>query len=305
MTDSPETHNHGAAEIRTTVRRHENAIAGVGDVRLRSQSWRPAGPSKAHVGIVHGIGNHGGGYAALAETLAAGGYTVHAIDQRGHGRSDGPRVSVDRFGDLVEDLRTFIAKIRACAGTEPVFLFGHSWGGLVSLAYAISWQDEIDGLVLCAPGIRPAAASPEQIAVVRELARTAPDTPAVEVNLDKLSRNPLAQQAFNDDPLVHRGRIPARMAVETLDAISEVTTNIARITLPILLLHGTEDHVADPSGSQFVYDHVASTDRTLKLYDGLWHQLFNEPERDEVLTDLSDWINSHRQPGSDHHPTEG
>jgi acylglycerol lipase len=273
--------------------RQHGWFPGTGGVALHTQTWLPENTARGRVVVAHGLGNHSGGYTALAEALVADGYSVHAMDQRGHGRSSGPPLAVTRFADLVADLRSFIALVHPPDSAERVFLFGHSWGALLSLAYAASWQNEIDGLVLCAPGIRPTAATPEQIAAVRALAQTAPDAPAVELNFDKLSRDPLVQEAFNNDPLVYRGKIPAQMAVETLNTIGDVSTKLALVTLPILLMHGTDDQIAAPEGSQFIYDNVGSVDRTIALYDGLWHQLFNEPERDTVLTDLAGWLDSH------------
>jgi alpha-beta hydrolase superfamily lysophospholipase len=135
--------------------------------------------------------------------------------------------------------------------------------------------------------LRPAAATPERIAAVRQLSLTSPETGAVGLEFDKLRRDPDALAAFNADPLLHRGKIPARTATETIDAIGEVTAKLSKVTLPTPIMHGTADQIADPAGSQILNDHVGSSDRTLKRNDALWHQLFNEPERKVVLADLT------------------
>jgi alpha-beta hydrolase superfamily lysophospholipase len=138
--------------------------------------------------------------------------------------------------------------------------------------------------------LRPAAATPERIAAVRQLSLTSPETGAVGLEFDKLRRDPDALAAFNADPLIYRGKIPARTATETIDAIGEVTAKLSKVTLPTPIMHGTADQIADPAGSQILNDHVGSSDRTLKRNDALWHQLFNEPERKVVLADLTRWL---------------
>jgi alpha-beta hydrolase superfamily lysophospholipase len=266
---------------------------GVGGLNLHHEAWFSPLRPRAAVVLLHGIGNHGGSFAGLAETLAGEGYAVHALDQRGHGRSQGPRASIEHFADLIEDVRSFIEAVRAADPDRRLFLLGHSWGGLLALAYAVRWQHQIDGLVLCAAGLAPSSATAEQIAAVRQLARVAPDTPAVELRLDKLTRDPEALAALLADPLMHRDKIPARLAVETLDTIAEVSGRLETITLPVLLMHGTGDQISDPAGTRLIYDQISSTDRTLKLYEGLWHQLFNEPEQAAVIADLAGWLGAH------------
>jgi acylglycerol lipase len=275
------------------IRREEGSLQGVGDVVLYHQRWLSETAPRGAVIVLHGIGNHGGRYADLAEALASSGYAVHALDQRGHGRSQGPRAYVERFADLIDDVDAFVELVGARAAGEPLFLFGHSWGGLLALSYAVRHQDRLDGLVLCVAGIAPAASSPEQIEIVRRLAHDAPGTPVVQLPVEKLTRNPQALHDFRTDPLVHRDGIPARLAAETLNAIEDLSGRLGAITLPLLITHGTDDEISDPAGSRRIYDEVRSPDRTLKLYDGLWHQPFNDPERDTVIADLVQWLDTH------------
>ena len=155
------------------IRREHGQLVGRGGIVLHHQSWLPEQEPAAVVVIQHGIGNHGDRFADLAERLVADGNAVFALDQRGHGRSQGAPAFIDRFSDLVDDLRSFIDGIRVSSPGRPLFLFGHSWGGLVSLAYTIRFQHKLHGLVLCAAGIEPAVASADQIAAVHQLARDA------------------------------------------------------------------------------------------------------------------------------------
>ncbi|PXX04373.1 alpha/beta hydrolase [Mycolicibacterium moriokaense] len=268
-------------------------LLGVGQLPLFYRTWQPATDARAAVLITHGLGDHSGRYADLAESLVAEGNAVYALDQRGHGRSAGPRTA-GRIVDSVADLSAMVGLIKRDLPGRKVFLVGHSWGGLVTLAYAVRHAHDVDGLILSAPAARPKNASAVQILLGKLLANIAPNTGVATIPYDKVSSDRSVVDAQRQDPLTYQGPIRARMASDTLRAMKDVATGLPTLTLPVLLLHGTDDVIADPSTSRFVHNTIGSQDRTLKLYEGRWHQVFNEPQRESVYADVNTWLNSQR-----------
>jgi alpha-beta hydrolase superfamily lysophospholipase len=264
-------------------------LLGVGQLPLFYRTWQPATDARAAVLITHGLGDHSGRYTELAESLVAEGNAVYALDQRGHGRSGGRRTA-GRIVDSVADLSTMVGLIKRDLPGRKVFLVGHSWGGLVTLAYALDHPREIAGLILSAPAARPKNASAIQILLGKLLANIAPNTGVATIPFDKVSSDPRVVEAQGKDALTYQGPIRARMASDTLAAMKLVAAGLPTLALPVLLLHGTGDVIADPSTSRFVHDTIGSDDRTLKLYKGLWHQVFNEPQRESVYTDVKTWL---------------
>ncbi|WP_019930736.1 alpha/beta hydrolase [Nocardia sp. BMG111209] len=264
-------------------------LLGVGNVPLYYRIWRPAGAAATAVLVTHGLGDHGGRYDRFAEFLANAGFAVYALDQRGHGRSAGPRTAGD-IDDSVADLATMVTHLKRDLLHEKVFLVGHSWGGLVTLACAVDHPGDIDGLILSAPAARPKNVSAIQILIGKALAGIAPGIGVATVPYDKASRDPEVVAAQRIDPLTYQGPIRARMASRTLVTMKRVAAALPAVSIPVLLLHGTADVIADPATSRYVHDTIGSADRTLRLYDGLWHQLFNEPEHDTVYTDVENWL---------------
>ena len=281
--------------------RHDDGISvqrsgwllGVGQLPLFYRTWQPATDVLAAVLITHGLGDHSGRYLDLAESLAAEGNAVYALDQRGHGRSAGPRTA-GRIVDSVADLSTMVGLIKRDLPRRKVFLVGHSWGGLVTLAYAVDHPHDIDGLILSAPAARPKNASAIQILLGKLLANIAPNTGVATIPYDKVCSDPRVVEAQRKDPLTYQGPIRARMASDTLTAMKHVAAGLPTLAVPVLLLHGSGDVVADPSTSRYVRDTIGSQDRTLRLYDGLWHQVFNEPQRQSVYDDVNMWLHHHR-----------
>jgi acylglycerol lipase len=269
---------------------HSGWLLGVGQLPLFYRTWQPGTTAHAAVLITHGLGDHSGRYTDLAESLVAEGNAVYALDQRGHGRSAGPRTA-GRIADSVADLSTMVGLIKRDLPGRKVFLVGHSWGGLVTLAYAVDHPHDIQGLILSAPAARPKNAAAIQILLGKLLANVAPNTGVATIPYDKVCRDPHVVEAQRTDPLTYQGPIRARMASDTLAAMKHVATGLPDLSIPVLLLHGTGDVIADPSTSRYVHDTIGSPDRTLKLYEGLWHQVFNEPQRESVYTDVNAWLN--------------
>jgi alpha-beta hydrolase superfamily lysophospholipase len=244
--------------------------------------------------IAHGFAEHGGRYASLAERLAGAGFAVRALDHRGHGRSEGKRTSVVRFGDYVDDVHVVIAMTREEWPGRPTFLLGHSMGGLIALALAVDHPDAIDALAVSAPVMSTGGASGLTIAVGKLLSRVAPDLGVLRPPLQLISRDPAVVAAYNNDPLVFRTKIRARLGAEILDTIAHVDAELPAMRMPLLVMQGREDALVDPGCGPHVYERAGSADKTLKMYDGLWHEIFNEPERDAVIADLLAWLEAHR-----------
>jgi len=271
----------------------DDSFVGVRGLKIHARTWLPAGAPIGVVVIAHGFAEHGGRYAAVAERLVADGIAVRAADHRGHGLSEGRRTSIVRFGDYVDDLTTVIAQARARWPSLRLVLLGHSMGGLVALDLAVRPGGPVDGLVLSAPAACPREVSRFTLAVGRALSRVAPNTGVLRLPLNRISRDPAVVDAYNNDPLVFRTPIRARLGAEMLDAMDRVDAGLPSLRTPLLVMQGTADGLVDPGCGPHVYDRAGSEDKTLKMYDGLWHEIFNEPERDHVLDDLTGWLRSH------------
>jgi alpha-beta hydrolase superfamily lysophospholipase len=282
--------------VSTTALRHEEGrLTGARGVAIYHQTWLPTADPSGVVVIAHGFAEHGGRYAGVAERLVAAGYAVRAADHRGHGRSGGRRTSVVRFADYVTDLKTVISTCRKQWPDQQIFLIGHSMGGLVALSLAVTYPESLDALVVSAPAACPGEVSRSTIFIGKVLSRALPDVGVLALPLSRISRDPAVVAAYNADPLVFRTRIRARLGAEMLQTMEEVSNGLPALRLPLLVMQGTEDGLVDPGCGPMVYERAGSPDKTLKMYDGLWHEIFNEPERDMVLGDLVSWLDAHRR----------
>ncbi len=271
----------------------DESFSGGRGLRIHVKTWLPAVPPVGVVVIAHGFAEHGGRYAAVAERLVAAGIAVRALDHRGHGLSEGKRTSIVRFADYVDDLSTVIGQARERWPSLHLVLLGHSMGGLIALDLAVRQTIPLEGLVLSAPAACPREVSTFTLAVGRALSRVAPNTGVLRLPLNRISRDPAVVDAYNNDPLVFRTPIRARLGAEMLDAMDRVDAGLPSLRVPLLVMQGTADGLVDPGCGPHVYDRAGSIDKTLKMYDGLWHEIFNEPEREHVLDDLTAWLGTH------------
>lgn len=271
----------------------EDTFIGARGLRIHARTWVPAGSPTGVVVVAHGFAEHAGRYSSVAARLVADGIAVRAADHRGHGLSEGKRTSLVRFDDYVDDLVSVIAQARARWSSLRVVLLGHSMGGLIALDLAVRPNISLDGLVLSAPAACPREVSTFTLAVGRALSRVAPNTGVLRLPLNRISRDPAVVDAYNNDPLVFRTPIRARLGAEMLDAMARVEAGLPSLRTPLLVMQGTADGLVDPGCGPHVYDRAGSLDKTLKMYDGLWHEIFNEPERDDVLGDLTAWLRPH------------
>lgn len=260
-------------------------------LQLHAQWSLPPDAARATVVLVHGYAEHCGRQGAVARTFLQESAAVYAYDQRGHGRSGGRRAYVDTFDQYLDDLDRVLAFVRARAPDGPLFLFGHSMGGLVVLKYVLERTPALDGLILSAPAIE---VNPDLAPVVRRLAqvlgRLAPRLPTVRSPEGAISRDPAVVEASKNDPLSYHGRIPARTGAELLRAGTAVRSRLHEVSVPFLVLHGTADILARPAWSRRLYDRAAASDKTLKLYEGLYHETFHDVGKEEVLRDLATWL---------------
>jgi alpha-beta hydrolase superfamily lysophospholipase len=267
---------------------------GAGGVRIYWQAWLPSGKARGVVALAHGISEHSRRYAWTGEQLAARGYALYALDHRGHGQSDGARAVIDRVDNAVADLGQLmtIADGESDAPRKP-FLFGHSFGGFLSLAFATRRQSEIQGLMLSAPVAVLEAASPVQRLAGHLLSAIAPKLGVFDIDSSTVSRDPEVVRDYDADPLNHHGKLPARTVHEMAQEIGRFPQTIPNITVPLLLQVGTADELVPPRSSELVYEWASSEDKTIKRYDGLYHEILNEPERQMVIGDTLAWLDEH------------
>jgi acylglycerol lipase len=266
---------------------------GVRGRELHWREWLPEHPPQAVIVIAHGYAEHSGRYARLAGDFAASGFATCALDHHGHGLSEGKPVSVRRFDDYVDDFGAYVEDVRG-RYAAPLFVLGHSMGGLIALRYVTRDHPDINGLIISATAaIPPDDISGLTIALGRILSKLAPDAGIVALPLGQISHDEQVVRAYNEDPLVHAQKMRARLGAEILDTIARVEAALPNMASPILVLHGGDDPISPVESSHFVHGRSGSRDKTLKIYDGLWHEVFNEPQRGDVVGDVVTWINAH------------
>lgn len=276
------------------MKHHEGYFKSIRDTNIYYQYWLPEGEPKAILLVAHGIAEHSGRYMNVVNHFVPAGYAVYGIDHIGHGKSDGKRVCVERFQDYTKTLRKYFSMIRGWQPEKPIFLVGHSMGGLISSAYLLEHQDELTGAVLSGPGIKvPDNISNAVIFAGKILSLVMPKAGIIQLDAEGICRDPAVVDAYVNDPLVYTGKITARLGAEMLKTIQHVTGSATKIRLPIMILQGGSDKLVDPRGAQLLYDSVSSEDKTIKIYDGLYHEVFNEPEHGQVLDDVKVWLESH------------
>jgi alpha-beta hydrolase superfamily lysophospholipase len=273
------------------MRQRELSSAGIGGLTLRGQAWLPDHDPDAVIAIAHGLAEHSGRYDALAAELTAHDFAVYALDHRGHGRSGGSRANIDRFAHAVSDFCAFAGRAARQHPGAPVYLLGHSMGGAIAFASALRLQESLRGLVLSAPALALGEeASAWRVALARMLSAIAPNVGVLKLAASAVSRDPKVVRDYAADPLVFHGPIPARTVVELLGAMAALPEQAPRMRIPTLIMHGTADSLVPVTATRPVYQAIGSKDRTIKYYEGLYHEVFNEPERAQVMADLLSWL---------------
>ena len=248
-------------------------------------------PVHAVILMVHGLGEHSGRYEAFARYFNGEGVAVVAPDHLGHGCSPGVRGHIASFSDYLAPLDELRGKIREWYPQSPCFLVGHSLGGLISARHLLERQDWFDGAALSAAALQVTEPpSRLSIIVMRLLAAIRPTLGVTQLEATQISRDPEVVQRYMDDPLVHHGKISAGLASHLFRAMAEVEEGSSKVTLPLLIMHGGDDVMTSPAGSVAFHSALGSVDKSLSVYPGLFHEVFNEPERLTVLGELRDWI---------------
>lgn len=274
----------------------EGRFAGAAGVEIFWRAWLPIGEPRAVVVLAHGAGEHLGRYEHVAARLVSEEYAVYALDHRGHGRSDGPRALIDRVANAVTDIDQLVVRAASEHPGSSVFLLGHSMGGCLAVSYAINRQDRLQGLLLSGPlAALDAAPAPVRL-IARGLSAVAPRLGVFSVDASLVSRDPEVVRAYQDDPLVHHGKLPVRTVAELGAAVDSFPGAVGAITVPTLIMYGTADQLAPPAGSVMLSERISSADKTTIPYEGLYHEIFNEPEQQRVMDDMCAWLVAHTSP---------
>jgi acylglycerol lipase len=272
----------------------EGNFKSVRDLDIYYQGWVPDGKVKAVLFIVHGLGEHSGRYMNVVNHFVPLGYAVYGFDNVGHGKSGGGREQVVRFEDLTAPLATYYTMVKSWQPDKPIFILGHSLGGLIECFYLLDHQEDFKGAIISAPSIAIGEGiTSTTIALAKVLSVIAPKAGVMKLDASMISRDPEVVKVYVNDPLVFHGSTPARMGAEMLKALLRVNAEIEKITLPFIGVQGSKDTLADPKSVKILEEKAKSKDKTTKIYEGLYHEVFNEPERLIVLKDVEDWLKVH------------
>jgi acylglycerol lipase len=266
-------------------------LEGASGLKIFFRSLRPQEKPRAVLVIVPGFNAHSGYYAWAAEQFVAAGLAVYVLDLRGRGNSDGERFYVDNFEDYVSDVEAVVQVASSRESGLPLFLLGHSAGGVVSCLYALDHQGKLAGLI--SESFAHELPAPDFVlAVFKGLGHLAPHAHILHLPNERFSRDPKVVKAMNEDPLIAHETQPTRTMAALVRADERLKKEFSLITLPVLILHGTLDENTKPSGSQHFYDNVGSVDKTLKLYEGNFHDLLNDIDKHAIMRDIQDWIDA-------------
>ena len=276
-----------------TTTRSERTFNGVGGVRIVYDVWTPDIAPHAVVILSHGFGEHARRYDHVAQRFGRGGLVTYALDHRGHGRSGGKRVLVKNISEYTGDFDTLVGiATKEHPGLKRIVL-GHSMGGGIVFAYGVERPDAYDLMVLSGPAVAAqASVSPFLVLAAKALGAVAPGLPVQQLDASAVSRDAAVVDAYNSDPLVYHGKVPAGVARALVVVGETMPQRAVALTAPLLVVHGSEDRLIDVDGSCRLVEAVGSSDVELKVYPGLYHEVFNEPERNQVLDDVVSWISA-------------
>lgn len=268
----------------------ESSFEGVRGLKIATRSWEPAGKAKAVMILVHGFNAHSGYMEYPGEQLSADGFACYALDLRGRGNSEGERFYVEEFYDYLGDVDKLVDIARSENRGLPVFVLGHSAGGVIATSYVYEHQDEIAGLVCESFAFDVGLPHLVQLAL-EGIGKLLPHVHVFSLKNADFSRDPAHVERMNNDPLIHKESQPAETARVMLLAADALKEHMPNFRVPVLIIHGTEDKATQPRGSQYFYDHAGSTDKTLKLYEGHFHDLLADVDKEIVMADIKNWLN--------------
>lgn len=280
-----------AALMATT--RVERAFDGVGGVRIVYDAWMPEAAPRAVVVLSHGFGEHARRYDHVALRFGEAGLATYALDHRGHGRSGGKRVLCKGISEYTGDFHTLVGIATREHPGVPGVVLGHSMGGAIVFSYGVDHPDDYQLMVLSGPAVAMQTVVPPALVIAaKALGLIAPGLPVQALDSSAVSRDPEVVAAYDNDPLVHHGRVPAGVARALVLVGETMQQRAAALAAPLLILHGAEDRLVPVDGSRQLAAGVGSADVRLNIYPGLYHEVFNEPERDRVLADVVEWIDT-------------
>lgn len=276
----------------------EGTFTGAAGHEIYWRAWVPDLASttqpKAVVVLAHGLHEHSGRYEHVAERLNRSGYAVYTVDHEGHGRSGGTKGNVGSMAGVLDDFDHVRRTAQEQHPGLPVVVLGHSMGGLIALDYVVSkGEDGLAALALSAAAVDTSSAGGVQLKLAPVIGRLAPNLGVLLLGAANVSRDPVVVKDYENDPLNHNGKVRARTGAEMLLSVQRVVDALPRLTLPVIVMHGTADKLVPLAGSQLIHDTIGSSDKTIKTYDGLYHEIFNEPEKEQVLDDLVAWLDVH------------
>jgi alpha-beta hydrolase superfamily lysophospholipase len=270
----------------------EDKFEGAGGLRIFFRAWRPAQKPKAVVVISHGFNSHSGYYQWVAEQLVADDLAVYALDYRGRGLSDGERFYVNSFSEYTGDLAQMVSIAKDREPGLQTFLLGHSAGGVIGAGYTVQHQDKIAGFI-CESFAYRVPAPDFALAALKGLSHLAPHAHVLKLKNEDFSRDPVAVKLMNEDSLIENETQPTKTVAEMARADDQLKKDFAKFTLPLLILHGTKDAATRPSGSQEFFEMASSADKTLKFYEGHYHDLLADVGKEAVMGDIRAWISAH------------
>ncbi|RMG75707.1 MAG: alpha/beta hydrolase [Chloroflexi bacterium] len=256
--------------------------------------WMPEADPKAIVLLVHGVAEHSGRYQHIADALTQQGYALFALDHFGHGKSDGVRAYVENFNDLVTDLEQYFDQIRQEYPDKKIFVYGHSMGALVGLIFTLKHQADLAGFLSSGTPLMLDTAAPKIIvSLANAISRVVPRLPLIPLNPKQLSHDPALIQAHANDSLIYHRPARVGTVVNIIKSAIQAREKVHTLQLPLFIFHGTADSITPPSGSEFLFKQAGSSDKTLKLYDGMYHETHNELDKATVINDILTWLNAH------------
>ena len=269
----------------------EGHLTAADGLSLFHQAWLPDGAPRAVIMLLHGLGEHAGRYEHVATALTGAGYAVHAIDHRGHGKSQGKRSYVKHYGEYMDDLVLFRRFVEREHPGLPLVVLGHSMGGNLALGHVLDHQTGVRALALTGPALAPGASlSPLKLKLGKLLGKVAPGLRPEALDSNAISRDPAVVAAYRADPLVYNGKISAGVAAALLNSMDAFPARHAELRLPLLLMHGSEDRLTEIAGTRALEAGAVNATVTSHYYEGLYHEIFNEPEQDKVIGDLIAWL---------------
>lgn len=275
------------------MKHFESEYEGTGGLKIYYQYWIPDKP-KAILQIVHGFAEHSGRYMNVVNELIPLGYAVYANDHRGHGRSEGIRNYVDTFDQYIEDEKILYKIISEQHPNMPIFMLGHSMGSLIALYFTKKYENLLKGLILSGAGVDVGEGGD---ALLKAITKLSEENPKMEIppnlNADFLSHDPEVVKAYQADPLVYADKITARLAFELFNNMKNIKSFIKDLKIDLLVQCGSEDKLI--TGSENLDVLYNMEDKTIIIYEGLYHEVYNEVEQDrkKVLNDLSKWLERH------------